>query len=149
MSDLAKRIEAGEDIHELNLELGKLYADVPDDAFIHSQSKVGVWKDSAWANGKDWGTCPDVMRSLDAAVNLLEAVLPGWHYQLNSYDEVCCLWPNLNLKDSEMVAGQTCIPAASMVAAIVRAKARVAGEDNRTNVNNFGVGLDQHQSSDE
>mgnify|MGYP003680745268 CR=1 FL=1 len=28
-----------------------------------------------------------------------------------------------------------------------RRKFRVAGEDNRTNVNNFGVGLDQHQPS--
>jgi hypothetical protein len=59
--------------------------------------------------------------SLDAANALHEAVLPGWHWSMESEDKICAVYKNPMNDDGHAHLGKSPIPARAWLLAIIRA----------------------------
>ena len=84
---LLKKIESanGPD-HGLNLKIGVMYDGVPEDSFLHLPYDATPFTSSWWANGKSHGKAKPYTASIDAAVSLVERLLPNvcWSLYFNT-----------------------------------------------------------------
>jgi hypothetical protein len=82
MTDLIKRLEEAEaGSRELDCDLAEMLGEVPVDAFrMHGvmTGRYGTGPYSAW-------TAPNYTTSVDAALALVERVLPGWCWMIERH----------------------------------------------------------------
>ena len=74
------------------------------------------------AFGDNWTHCFDAYHgSLDAAKALHEAVLPGWHWSMESEDKICAVYKNPMNDDGHAHLGKSPNPARAWLIAIIKA----------------------------
>lgn len=123
-ANLAERIEAGEaSTAEVMVALRYKAAGFIADRVLKVEPLNGEPYDEALTDCGDEMLTPLFLYSLDAALSLLEQVLPGWDYTIsnirnNSYITIFPDFYNVNHRQF----GKSKTPAAALVAAIVRAK---------------------------